>query len=208
MDGIGVEVEFKQYHGREIGSVVHELGLLRIQVFKDYPYLYEGTLQYEEKYLELYENAPDAMLFAVWLGEEMIGATTCIPLKNESSEVQEPFKQAGLELDKIMYFGESILLSKYRGLGIGKRFFDKRENHTANCGGYNEMYFCGVERAENHPLKPENYKPLDLFWISRGYKPANLVSYFEWKDIDEESPSLKKMNYWKKAIDIKNTLNA
>ena len=193
-------MEFKPYFGQQIADVITPLGELRISVFRDFPYLYEGSLLYEENYLQIYVDAPEAMLFSVWDGSRMVGATTCIPLRNETEEVQEPFEKADLPSDKIFYFGESILLPSYRGKGLGKRFFAEREQHAASSGRYQSVYFCGVERPDDHPLRPANYRPLDPFWKAQGYQPAGLVSYFQWRDIGEETESKKKMNYWWKDL--------
>lgn len=195
-------MEYKKYYGKEIANVVNELGNLRISVFRSFPYLYEGNLLYEKNYLQTYIDAKDSMLFSIWDGGEMVGATTCIPLVNETAEVKEPFEKAGLALQEIFFFGESILLGPYRGKGLGKLFFEEREKHAGSFNTFKSTYFCGVERSLNHSLKPEGYKPLDSFWRSQGYEPAGLVSFFEWKDIDDHLPSSKKMNYWKKDIKL------
>jgi GNAT superfamily N-acetyltransferase len=194
-------VEFKHYQGKEIGEVLTPLGELRIAVFRAFPYLYEGSLDYERNYLKTYVNAPQSLLFAVWDKGQMVGATTCIPLKEETAEVREPFERAGLPVEEIFYFGESILLPQYRGRGLGKRFFAERERHAASFGGYRAAYFCGVERPTDHPLRPNDYVPLDAFWRSQGYAPAGLVSYFDWQDIGETQSTAKKMNYWRKGIE-------
>ena len=48
--------------------------------------------------------------------------------------VQEAFVQGGYDLGSICYFGESILLPQYRGRGIGKEFFRRREAHARKLG--------------------------------------------------------------------------
>lgn len=191
---------FKSFRGAEILSIIEELGELRMRVFREFPYLYEGSLAYEKEYLQTYVASPDSFLFTVWDAEKMVGATTCIPLKDETEEVREPFEVSGVTIPNVFYFGESILLSAYRGQGLGKRFFEERENHARSFGSYTDLYFCAVERAENHPLRPEKYQSLDAFWKNQGFLPSPLYSYFEWKDMDEVQASPKKMNYWFKKI--------
>jgi GNAT superfamily N-acetyltransferase len=192
---------YKHFYGNEIQGVFGDLAQLRIKVFRDFPYLYEGTLEYEKEYLKVYANSKNALLFAVFDDTKMIGATTCIPLMDETEEVQKPFVQAGINLDTVFYFGESILLSQYRGLGIGNRFFEERENHARSFGNYSMTCFCAVNRPVNHPLKPLNYKSLDEFWTKRGYqKNEKLQSEFEWLDIDKGQATYKTMTYWTKNI--------
>jgi GNAT superfamily N-acetyltransferase len=195
------ELRYIAYKGSEIQNVITDLAGLRIAVFKEFPYLYNGSLAYEYEYLQTYIKAPKSFLFAVYKNDKMIGATTCIPLLNETAEVQEPFIKAKMDLNKIFYFGESILLPEFRGLGLGNRFFDEREAHAKSFGTYTTTCFCAVKREENHPLKPTHYQPLDQFWIKRGYKKeGNLESKFLWRDIDEATESQKTMIYWTKNI--------
>lgn len=196
------ELEYKSYTGSEIASVFEPLARLRIAVFHDYPYLYEGTIAYELEYLKTYSNSPRSLLFAAFDGDEMVGATTCIPLEDETAEVQEPFEKAGFDLLKIFYFGESILLPQYRGLGLGHRFFDEREAHARSFEGIKFTCFCGVVRPDDHPSKPADYRPLNDFWKKRGYQPViGLLSEFEWLDIGDAAPTKKPMQYWMKNLE-------
>ncbi len=195
------ELTFKTYRGAAIETVFESLAKLRITVFHDYPYLYEGSLEYELDYLSIYSDSPRSLLFAAFYGEEMIGATTCIPLADETPEVQVPFLAAGMDINGIFYFGESILLSQYRGHGLGHRFFDEREAHARAFGKFKYTCFCGVVRPDDHPARPADYRPLNDFWKKRGYQPVpGMLSEFEWLDIGEAAPTKKPMQYWMKEI--------
>lgn len=195
------ELTFHSFRGASITTVFEPLAKLRIAVFRAYPYLYEGSLDYELHYLQTYADASRSLLFAAFDGAEMIGATTCIPLTDETSEVQEPLIKAGLDLASIFYFGESILLPQYRGLGIGHRFFDEREAHARSFGTYRFTCFCGVLRPDDHPARPADYRPLNDFWQKRGYQPhPELQSQFEWLDIGEGTPTSKPMMYWMREL--------
>jgi GNAT superfamily N-acetyltransferase len=195
------ELTFKTYRGEEIKAVFEPLAKLRIAVFHDYPYLYEGSLDYELDYLSTYANSPRSLLFAAFDGEEMVGATTCIPLADETAEVQAPFLAAGMDIHRIFYFGESILLPQYRGHGLGHRFFDEREAHARSFGSFQHTCFCGVVRPGDHPARPADFRPLDEFWKKRGYQPVpGLLSEFEWLDIGEAAPTKKPMQYWIREV--------
>lgn len=195
------QLTFTAYQGIEIAPVVEALGTLRIAVFHDYPYLYEGSLDYEKDYLQIYVQSERAFLFSVFNNDKMVGATTCIPLADEAAEVRKPFEDAGFDISTVFYFGESILLPEYRGLGLGHRFFDEREAHARSLGNFELSCFCSVERSEDHPAKPANYRPNDAFWLKRGYvKEPSLQSIMEWPDIGETSSSPKKMIFWTKTL--------
>ncbi|GLU50638.1 GNAT family acetyltransferase [Dyadobacter frigoris] len=191
-----MSLSFLTKQGQAIESVFDDLAKLRIAVFRDYPYLYEGTEEYEKDYLKIYSNSDSSFLFAIYDGEKMVGATTCIPLRDETEDIQAPFKEAGFDISSIFYFGESILLSQYRGLGLGHRFFDAREEYAESFGTFKTTCFCSVERI-NHPAEPADYRPNDTFWIKRGYKKVpNLKATMEWPDIGETISTPKTMIFW------------
>jgi len=191
-----MKLHYNTFKGAGIRAVFDPLARLRIAVFRDFPYLYEGTLEYELEYLNTYADADRALLFAVFDGDRMVGATTCIPLADETEEVQAPFRAAGFNLEEVFYFGESILLPEYRGLGLGHRFFDVREAHAASFGAYQLTCFCAVDRPVDHPLRPAGYRPLDTFWTKRGYRlEPGLQTTFSWPDLGETVSTPKIMNF-------------
>lgn len=176
------------------------LGGLRIRVFREYPYLYDGTPDYEREYLGVYQRCARSRIVLVTSADGgLVGATTCMPLADEGPEFQKPFLDAGLGVDDHLYFGESIVLPEWRGLGLGREFFVRREQHARRLG-MTRTAFCAVDREENHPLRPNGYRPLDGFWKSQGYtkRPA-LTAEFSWKEIGEESESPKALIFWTKS---------
>ncbi|QJD78209.1 GNAT family N-acetyltransferase [Spirosoma rhododendri] len=194
-------LRYERLTGSAIRNVFDELARLRIAVFRDFPYLYEGSVDYERTYLDTYARSERALLFAVCDGNRMVGATTALPLLDETDEVQQPFHDAGYDLSTVFYFGESILLPDYRGYGLGHRFFDEREAHARQFGDYALTCFCAVQRPTDHPQRPADYRPLEEFWQKRGYRqePA-LKSTFHWPDIGETESTGKVMVYWVKAL--------
>ena len=196
-----MNLHFRQYTGAGIRAVFDPLAQLRIAVFRDFPYLYEGTPDYERTYLDTYARSERALLFAVFDDERMVGATTAIPLADETEEVQTPFFEAGFAVPEIFYFGESVLMPEYRGLGLGHRFFDVREAHAAAFGTYRLTCFCAVDRPAGHPLQPPGYRPLNAFWEKRGYrKEPALHTTFSWPDLGETVSTPKTMIYWTRLL--------
>lgn len=194
-----MQLSEKTYCGEATETLIPALGALRIRVFYDFPYLYEGSQQYEENYLQVYANCPQSIVFGVFDGEQLIGATTGMPLAEEDPDIQKPFLDSGENPADYFYFGESILLPEYRGLGLGHRFFDIREQHARNLG-FKHTVFCSVVREENHPLKPENYRSNDAFWIKRGYtRLPEIRCEMTWLDRGEQEETVKELIFWKKT---------
>lgn len=186
--------------GAEIGAALDDLAMLRIKVFAAYPYLYDGDAAYEAEYLAEYAAAADAVLVAAFDGARIVGAATAAPMTHQKAEFREPFAARlavlGLDVDRLFYFGESVLLPEYRGQRIGHAFFDHREAQARACGA-SAACFAAVIRPEDHPAKPAGYAPHDAFWTKRGYAVVpGLVTELAWKEHGEAGESLKPMQYW------------
>lgn len=191
-------LRLQNFHGAELAPHLDALGELRIAVFHEYPYLYAGTLEHEREYLSTYLQSSGSLVVLVFDDDRVVGATTCLPMIDEGPEFQAAFVQAGYDLATLCYFGESILLPAYRGQGIGKEFFVRREAHVRKLG-LKLSTFCAVDRHAEHPLRPLGYRPLDDFWRSQGYvKRPELQATFVWQEIGEETESPKTLTFWTK----------
>lgn len=195
-----MNIELKNITGKEISTYIPELAELRIQIFREFPYLYDGSLLYEKKYLSRYTKSENALIVIALHDGRIVGASTGTPLDEQTSNVVKPFSDAGYDTGKIFYFGESVLEKPYRGQGIGVRFFDEREKHAHKLG-YPVTTFCAVVRPADHPMRPPNYISLDEFWNNRGYtfRPG-LRATFRWQDIGERAESDKPMVFWTKGL--------
>jgi GNAT superfamily N-acetyltransferase len=191
--------------GGELHEVLPAVARLRVAVFREWPYLYDGTPEYEQDYLARFAAADGAVIVAARDGEEIVGVATGSPLAGHTAEFVPLFRTHGLDPDRIFYFGESVLLPAYRGRGIGHAFFDHREAHarsrTGPKGAFAHAAFCGVVRPANHPACPADYVPLDAFWRKRGYAPVEgLVGSYSWQEIGADAETEKPMQFWMRTL--------
>ncbi len=193
-------VEIKSLSGIDAVAYFDDLARLRIEVFRAFPYLYDGTLDHERKYLATYADTKGAVFVLALDDAEVVGMSTGMPMAAETDEVKAPFVAAGRDPSQLFYFGESVLLPRYRGQGVGVRFFDERETHARRLG-FKRCTFCAVERPADHPLRPADYMPLNRFWEKRGYRHhPELRTSFTWRDLNESAESPKPLSFWIKHI--------
>ena len=191
-----MSLRFQTYTGAAIAEVIEGLAALRIKVFRDWPYLYDGDPDYERRYLQGYAGNPRAIVVAAFNGERLVGASTGLPLLDADAEFPAAFAGSQHDPAQIFYCAESVLLAECRGQGAGHRFFDAREDH-ARALGYAKTAFCSVVRPSDHPARPASYRPLDGFWHKRGYAPlSGVTAKFHWRDLGEESESEKTLQFW------------
>ncbi len=194
-------VTVQRVSGPALQQYIPALAELRIAVFREFPYLYDGSLAYEKDYLGAFAACPTAVIVLALDGERVVGAATGLPLAAESAPFRQPLERLGHDPSGFFYCAESVLLPAWRGRGLGHRFFVEREAHARTLGGFGHCCFCAVERPANHPLRPPDYRPLDAFWTSRGYRrQEGLTMELAWKDIDQAQQTTKTLTYWIRAL--------
>lgn len=194
-------IRVERLTGSGVTTRLGDLARLRITVFRDFPYLYDGSDEYEQRYLATYANRDGAVIVGVFVGDRLVGAASGLPARHEPDYVTGALADAGLDISAVFYFGESVLESAWRGTGIGVRFFEEREAHARGLPGTRHLVFCAVDRPVDHPRCPSGYVPLDGFWRNRGFRPLPDVSCaFSWQDLDEAEESPKLMRFWIKDI--------
>lgn len=193
--------DFLLVTGSGLRPHIPALARLRIQVFREYPYLYEGTDASEAEYLQTYIQSPGAAAVLAFDSGRMIGASTGIPMSDEVDAFRKPFTDKNIDTDSLFYGGETVLLPEYRGSGLYKSFLFAREDYARSLGSQ-KICFCGVVRDENDPRQPDDYRPLDQVWKYFGYQPqTDLVAHFPWKEIGGTEEISHPLMFWMKELD-------
>lgn len=193
-------IQVARLTGDALAAALPDVARLRIAVFRAYPYLYEGDVAYEERYLRVYRDSANAILVGAYDGARLIGAATGAPMEDHADDFGAAFAESGIALERIFYCAESVLLPAYRGQGIGHRFFDLREAQARDLGR-DYAAFCSVVRPKDHPARPDGYQPLDAFWCKRGYAPlAGAMATFNWREIGADSESAHDLQVWMRAL--------
>ncbi|MHA3913938.1 GNAT family N-acetyltransferase [Halovulum sp. GXIMD14793] len=181
--------------GDALATMLEDVARLRIEVFRAFPYLYDGDMDYERDYLRAYLDSPQALVVGAFDGDVLIGAATGTPLADHADDFAKPFLERDYSLDQVFYCAESVLKPAYRGQGLGHAFFDHREAHARKLG-FRYSTFCAVDRA-GHPAKPAEYQPLDGFWTKRGYaKLPGVTAQFSWRDVGDSAETTKNLQFW------------
>jgi len=184
----------------EVAARLDEIAALRIEVFRAWPYLYDGDLDYERAYLRPLLDSPQAIVVGALDGGRLVGCATGTPLADHADDFALALAGTPYRLSDIFYCAESVLLPDFRGQGVGHRFFDIREGHAARLGCA-QIAFCAVQRPHDHPARPAGYRPLDPFWRARGYAPVpGAMAHFAWRDLGEATETRKPMQLWMKNV--------
>jgi GNAT superfamily N-acetyltransferase len=199
-------IDITVHVGQGILAVVDELARLRIAVFREWPYLYEGDYDYERGYLAAYARSLRSVcVVARAEGGDVVGASTGIPLADDPA-FHTPFLDAGIPIDEVFYFGESVLLMPWRGRGVGHAFFDAREDHARSLRTFRRTTFCSVRRDTADARCPAGYRANDVFWRKRGYAPVpGMACTLSWKERGHDEPSGHTLDFWSSELESTET---
>lgn len=186
-------------HGKEILPWIPSIAQLRITVFREYPYLYEGTLESEEEFLQIYAQSERSLLVLAKEEERVIGAVTGVPLDESYPEIKDLFAKNIIPASDVFYLGEILLYREYRKKLIGQRMYKAFEKAVPKK--YRKIALAEVARSPFDPRKPFDYISLEKFWTLKGYmKYPELLCFFSWKDIGASEATEKPMIFWIKEL--------
>jgi hypothetical protein len=75
-----VSLRIERLTGGAMAGWFEDLAGLRIRVFREYPYLYEGTMEYERNYLRSYAETEGSIIVGAFDGTQLVGASTALPM--------------------------------------------------------------------------------------------------------------------------------
>lgn len=187
--------------GADVLRHLDAVAALRIAVFRDWPYLYDGDVAYEREYLDAYAASAGSVFVLAFDGDRIVGASTGLPLADDSAEFRAPFDAAGIDAARVFYFGESVLLPAYRGRGVGHAFFDHREAHARVLGRFDLTAFCAVDRDPADPRRPAGHRDNDAFWTKRGYtRQPGMTMRLHWNETGHGAIE-HALTFWTRRLD-------
>lgn len=106
---MATNIRIRSVIGPAIEEWIPALARLRIEIFREFPYLYDGDEDYERRYLSTYIKTDTSIAVLALCGDEVVGASTGLAMADEESAFVAPFAEAGFAIDTIFYCAESVL---------------------------------------------------------------------------------------------------
>jgi len=187
-------MQMKIIRGPGIAKYIDCLGKFRISIFRDFPYLYDGDISYERKYLGRYAQSESAVLCLVDDEHGLRAACTGIPLRDEEDASKSVFSVE--EVANIFYIGEVMIRADARRGGLGQKLLSEMIDLAA-ADGYRQIVLFTVDRGFDPPLRPERYWSPEPLWRKFGFErdPEKRV-LFSWKDVGSDVATAKPMSVW------------
>ena len=162
-------MKFQIATGHHTQEYINDVATLRLLVFREYPYLYDGDRRTELDYPNGYSSNENSILVIAKDGEKIVGAISGKPLLETEEAFLVPFAQQRLPVQGIFYLGEIMLLKEYRGQGVGSQLYRRFEDVVKQKEKYQKMAILEIVREDQDPRKPKSYIPGHEFWRKLGY---------------------------------------
>lgn len=191
----------KSFTGQEAERYIDQIAAIRLNMFKEYPYLYNGTVEIEKEYLQIYFKSSHANILLTFDSDDnVIGFSSSIPLSDEAEEIRAPFIEKQLNCDNYLYIGEGLIYPEYQGKNLVRQAAQIHEE-IARSKGYKYLTFMAVDRPEDHPCKPDNYRSTDGLFKHFGYtKFDNMNVTLTWNQLDTNQEATNTLSLWHKEI--------
>ena len=119
------DIRIERWSGTALEQFIPELARLRIEVFRDFPYLYDGDIDYEKKYLQTYIDCPESVIVIAFDGDKVVGASTAIPMKYETGQLKKPFLDQGyLEVSCFTFNAANFSIGQDVYIGMPAAFIE------------------------------------------------------------------------------------
>jgi hypothetical protein len=185
----------------ELKTLVPFIAQQRLSYFRDYPYLYQGKYEEEYTYLEWFSSLPYSAIAVVYHESKPVGfltGTAFVDFDQHFEGSCSIFEKNALKPALYYYFSE-IILPEHHQQNLSSHLFFALENYAKSLGF---SAGCFVDEShETHPLKPADYKPLDILWQKIGYKKSSITINFSWPTYQSNGPILQQkhtLSYWLK----------
>jgi len=170
-------------------GLVDEIGILsefRLRFFREYPYLYVGSEDNEQKYLAGYLVNPTTRLIVARDTEKIIGVAVGTMLSTELNiidKTENQLRQYSIEPQHYFYLGEMIAEPEYRSRGIGKRMLELLKGAGREQGA-DRFCFLAVVREPNDVRRPADYTDAsENIFKKFGFAKTDISVTSEWNTI-------------------------
>jgi GNAT superfamily N-acetyltransferase len=178
-------MKFEMIRGHQFESYIDVIADLRIEIFKEYPYLYDGDKATEVDYLKSYSASRSSILVLASDQGRIVGAVTGIPIAEMDAQFLVPFVENHFSVMSIFYLGEMLLLKEYRGKGTGYAMYKMFEDLVRSDQRYEQIAIAEVVRDKSDLRMPENYVPVSKLWEKLGYiQRPEILMQAPYKEID------------------------
>ncbi|MEB3702292.1 GNAT family N-acetyltransferase [Candidatus Bealeia paramacronuclearis] len=202
-------ISIEIFKGPEGAPYIPKLAQMRVKEFFNFPYLYVGNVEEDAQYSQYYSQTPQGLILCAVEENEMVGILSGLPFSAPVAFLKSwrnHAKAQGVDLSEAYYAGELIIEEAHRKKGLASQLMKHLEDEAKKMG-YKNLAGITAIRAENHPLRPQNYSSADLVWPKLGFQKAPVTFSIDYPTRQIEGSALVEKNdmaLWVREINLNN----
>jgi GNAT superfamily N-acetyltransferase len=176
--------------GMQILGISDDLPLAWINAFKEYPYLYKGSLEEGRHYFEHFAAHGQGSVVIATVDGKFAGFLTGAPLiavNDHFKGITDVFRNSNLDPNNFYYFSDVVVLPEFQNKGVAKKFFQILEEKAKKSWGYKNICLVTIEHDAKHPLRPSDYEEADARWEHLGFTKTPMKIKHIWSTIIDEN---------------------
>ena len=196
---------FKISKGNELEELIPEIAKARLELFKEFPYLYEGTYENELKYLTDFVKNPKSIILTAHEADKLIAFVTATAVESGfdlTEAIKDLMQKEDIDTSKYFYISEMMVYPEFRSFELQNKLKKDIENY-AKENSYTKVCFLSVFRENDHPLRPEGYKEISRLWKFNKNHKTDISTEFEWNTVQKDSESKlmnNRLDLWEKKL--------
>jgi GNAT superfamily N-acetyltransferase len=158
---------------KQLANIIDYCGAMRIVFFREQPYCYAGSFEYEKEYLSFYTREQLSLVVVAEIDSDIIGIATGIPfltLAHFFGNIQEQYETLNININKVFYIGDVIVKPEHRGKGLASKLLSLIYEFALSQG-FTKISVCtGVQLIES-----VHSKSVEKLLNKEGFLDQNLV---------------------------------
>ncbi|HEV2601175.1 MAG TPA: hypothetical protein VGT41_02655 [Candidatus Babeliales bacterium] len=170
------DYSFKLLTGKELQDIALFMIQQRIEIMRDYPYLYQGDMNEEIIYMQQFISLPHAAAAVAYLHDQPVGfvsGTSFLDYESDMRGSSALFMEHGLDPKDFYYIPEAMIMAEHRRKSLFKSLHHLIELHAQSLG-YKALCLLS-ENHDQHPLKPIDYRGPDGAFTRAGYSKTDMI---------------------------------
>lgn len=194
--GAGQSIHVETFQGKDIAVHSQEIVNLCNQIYREYPYFYNGDDAEYTAYLKTYSQSENAVITLAFDGDIVVGLAAGIPMTDTREFYQQTLKDHRFDLLSIFYLGEFGLHPAYKDQGIEEAMYQTIEDFARHDGRFKAVYVWELDKPADSELKPAGFLPRDDFWENLGFKKHPRLEFeILWTNIGDDVESSHRAVY-------------
>ena len=166
--------------GKAINDCFEAIATLRLMVFSEYPYCYQGSFEDEQKHFGQYTCHEDRSLAVLFEKNQIIGLSTRIPAASALpllGRAVPELERRGVNIEQHYYVIESMIKQAFRGKKRGQLLYQEHEVFIRRRGYQTN---CLLTLATESTITSVEKKPFTSLWHWLGFKKTAIQTSFTW----------------------------